>query len=120
MLYILSQKKTLSTSFFMNKKLDFPCTSCGACCRRAYTVPGWPREFLQESGACVFLENNLCSIYESRPDICRIGFSLASSGLTEKEYILKTAQICNKLMEEDGIVDKFIPLTLFETDKNGI
>jgi Fe-S-cluster containining protein len=100
--------------------MKFPCTSCGACCRRVHLVPGWPKEYLKEDGSCIHLDNNLCSIYEFRPPICRIGFSLASSGLTELQYKIKTAEICNTLMKEDGIVDKFIPLTLFETEEYGI
>lgn len=96
--------------------MDFPCTSCGACCRRVYLVPQFPREWLQEDGSCIHLENNLCNIYNDRPDFCRVGNGIAMFDLPEKEYMMLTATICNMWMEEDGIKDKFIPLTLFETD----
>lgn len=51
----------------------FPCTQCGKCCKNiklsketAYLDRG--------DGICKYFntKNSLCSIYESRPEICRI------------------------------------------------
>ncbi len=50
----------------------FPCTRCGACCRSVTFIPqlahmAWP------DGACRHLTaDNLCSIYETRPKLCRV------------------------------------------------
>ncbi len=37
--------------------MSFPCEKCGSCCKAV---------------GCSYLKNNLCSIYEARPDICRV------------------------------------------------
>lgn len=96
--------------------MNFPCTSCGSCCRRAHLVDIFPREWVSEDGSCIHLENNQCNIYETRPDYCRVGYNLVKSGLTKEEYFKRTAIICNHFMKQDGIVDKFIPLTIFQTE----
>jgi len=41
----------------INKIKKWECSKCGACCRLA---------------GCKFLKNGLCSIYETRPEICRV------------------------------------------------
>jgi Fe-S-cluster containining protein len=96
--------------------MNFPCTSCGSCCRRAHLVDIFPREWVSKDGSCIHLENNQCNIYETRPDYCRVGYNLVKSGLTKEEYFKRTAIICNHFMKQDGIVDKFIPLTIFQTE----
>lgn len=51
----------------------FPCTRCGACCRNVSLSPltAW---LDKGDGVCYHLdvETNLCSIYEHRPEICRV------------------------------------------------
>lgn len=67
---------------------NFPCTKCGACCRRAreYLLPPgfW------HNGACRFLRGDECSIYETRPKICRV-----------KTRFRENAAICNQWMDEE-------------------
>ena len=48
--------------------MKWECQKCGACCKFAgYFIEGFDRG----DKVCKFLtENNICSIYESRPDIC--------------------------------------------------
>ena len=97
--------------------MNFPCTSCGSCCRRVFLVNFFPKEWIKKDGSCIHLdENNLCKIYDTRPDYCRVGHKLKESGLTKEEYFKKTAMICNHYMQQDGIKDKFIPLTLFQSE----
>ena len=51
----------------------FPCTRCGACCRSVHLSPA--TEWLDKgNGICRHFDEktNLCSIYENRPEICRI------------------------------------------------
>ena len=80
----------------------------------------FPKDWIKEDGSCIHLDtNNLCKIYNTRPDYCRIGYSFKDSGMSETEYQLQTAKICNYFMKQDGITDKLIPLTLFQSEKNG-
>ena len=48
--------------------MEFNCHSCGACCRQAGHI-GLPHN---GDYVCIHLKNNMCSIYEDRPDICRV------------------------------------------------
>ena len=50
----------------------FPCTSCGACCKNIAGIKEL-ESFDLGNGVCRFLDsNNMCSIYDSRPSICRV------------------------------------------------
>lgn len=83
---------------------DFPCTKCGACCRRAGQFPGFP-EPVDEDGVCVHLtENNECGIYEDRPDVCRINYvKRFFPHMSEQEYREATRKQCNQWMDADGV-----------------
>ena len=49
------------------------CRGCGACCRSAAGLISLPEYWDEEKKKCIYLtEENLCEIYEDRPDICRI------------------------------------------------
>lgn len=48
----------------------FECNQCGACCRCLNFIPEM-REYDIGNGVCRYLDNNKCSIYNQRPDICR-------------------------------------------------
>lgn len=49
----------------------FPCDKCGACCRNLHLSPLYA-ELDRGDGVCKYLSENLCSIYESRPLLCRV------------------------------------------------
>ena len=51
----------------------FPCTGCGLCCQNIATVKEL-KEFDLGNGVCKFfdMKTNSCTIYESRPDICKV------------------------------------------------
>jgi len=49
----------------------FPCSRCGECCRHIGNIPQLAA-FDSGDGVCVHLKGNLCDIYETRPDICRV------------------------------------------------
>lgn len=55
----------------MKTSTKFPCTKCGECCRNIANVPEL-EEYDLGNGVCKFLVGNICSIYNSRPDICRV------------------------------------------------
>ena len=48
--------------------MEFNCHSCGACCRLAGHI-GLPH---RGNYVCIHLVDNKCSIYENRPEICRV------------------------------------------------
>ncbi|MRJ03065.1 MAG: YkgJ family cysteine cluster protein [Epsilonproteobacteria bacterium] len=56
--------------------IPFPCTRCGLCCRQAGTVKELS-ELDRGDGICRYLnlEENICTIYGERPEICTIGKS---------------------------------------------
>ena len=50
----------------------FPCNQCGLCCKHLECIPEL-KEFDSGNGKCVHLmDNNLCEIYDTRPDICNV------------------------------------------------
>lgn len=87
----------------------FPCSGCGACCRRI----GWmDAEDLEthglkadESGACTnLLPDNSCSIYDTRPDICKVDVQAAEANVFDVlTYYRENIKLCNKWMDEDGM-----------------
>jgi len=86
----------------MNK---FPCTSCGACCRRLNILPEEVIEknglSLNDKGHCTNLkEDNTCEIYEDRPEICIVDHS--KWDLPKDKYYKEVASICNEWMDEDN------------------
>lgn len=86
--------------------MSFNCTKCGACCRRAFLLPGFPFP-VGPDGACSKLVNNQCSIYETRPDVCRHSVArvaaLGAIGLTPEEYDAASVTLCNRLQIADGM-----------------
>tara|TARA_Y100000996_G_scaffold401820_1_gene373136 strand:+ start:1665 stop:1949 length:285 start_codon:yes stop_codon:yes gene_type:complete len=85
----------------MNK---FPCTSCGACCRRLNLVT---EDILQknglkadETGRCEnLLDNNKCKIYDDRPELCIVDHKKWK--INPDFYYKVVAKTCNKWMDED-------------------
>lgn len=76
--------------------MQFNCDKCGACCKNL--PPGIPLN--RGDGVCKYLENNLCTIYETRPDICRVGTlydRFFKDKMTEEEYIKLTHETCDIL-----------------------
>lgn len=49
----------------------FSCDQCGECCRHLNLSPLY-QELDRGDGVCRFLKGNLCSIYQSRPLLCRV------------------------------------------------
>lgn len=83
----------------------FPCVGCGACCRKLHLLKEEQLKDVgleaREDGSCVNLkEDNSCSIYEDRPDICIV--SNRGTDYTSEEYNKIVADICNDWMDEEG------------------
>lgn len=45
------------------------CIRCGECCRHISGIPELEK-YDSGNGVCCFLKDNLCQIYENRPDVC--------------------------------------------------
>ncbi len=91
----------------MNKKAEFLCSGCGACCM----VAGYSKLLPDRGdGACAYLnEKNQCSIYETRPDICRVDVmhKVNSPELSEKEYYIKSTKACHQLIDMMNLDDEY-------------
>lgn len=92
--------------------MAFPCTACGACCRRVGAIPGFP-EPVRSDGSCSHLTaDNRCAIYERRPPICRVDQTLATLTarglpLTREAWYRDNAELCNRWQAEDGMGPEF-------------
>ena len=81
--------------------MNCPCDKCGVCCR---CLKG--SELYQElgrgDGVCRFLQNNLCSIYETRPLICRVDLvydAFFSHSMSRDDYYEQNKRVCAVLKE---------------------
>lgn len=77
--------------------MAFPCSGCGACCRwtKALVAACMP---VTADGACVHLDGNRCSIYDRRPEICRVRGDYEA-----------TAVICVALQVTEGLGSEWAP-----------
>lgn len=81
--------------------LAFPCTQCGLCCQNVHLAE--ETQFLDRGdGICRHYDatSKLCSIYQERPDICRVDRMYAMR--YQKEYAWETfvalnQQVCTAL-----------------------
>lgn len=89
----------------------FKCSKCGACCRLAGAIVGaldvdFPYDF-KEDGACEKYDQEIgCTVYESRPDICRKK-DAQGTGLSEEDYDKRCASACNTMMNILEIDESF-------------
>lgn len=91
----------------------YPCTKCGACCRRALFVVAatglddWPPGFTP-SGACAALQaDNTCGVYETRPPLCRVDEMREAHGADKRDWYEANAAQCNTMQVEDGMAETF-------------
>ena len=78
----------------------FVCDQCGICCKHIDQIPQL-KQFDQGNGRCINLtNNNLCAIYEDRPEICNIAkmYELEyCRQMTEDEYLYLNFEGCKEL-----------------------
>ena len=88
--------------------LKFKCTQCGACCRLVGLSTIEHNLPVRDDGSCGYFVDNKCSIYDDRPDYCRVdkmGFN--DAGLDRVEYYKESNKACNKLIDYLGLDEKF-------------
>ena len=81
----------------------FKCNKCGKCCRNLKDIEEY-KELDRGDGICKYLKENLCTIYDERPLLCRVDESYYiyfSSKYSLKEYYELNYKVCRRLQEED-------------------
>lgn len=77
----------------------FKCNKCGKCCKNLDKSEVYA--FLDRGdGICKYLKDNLCSIYEDRPLMCRVDTSYEvyfRDTYPIEEYYKLNYEICKKL-----------------------
>ncbi len=74
----------------------------------AFIVPEFT-EPVNEDGSCSHLKDNKCTIYENRPEICRVDKLYEQQNELDKlAYYKKSNEFCNQMIKESGIDDKYL------------
>lgn len=79
--------------------MTFPCEKCGACCRHLDRSPLY-KPLDAGDGVCRYLRGNLCSIYDSRPLLCRVDDcydAFFSGQMTREEFYALNQKVCREL-----------------------
>ena len=88
----------------------FLCSSCGACCLVAGATGLLPD---RGDGACIHLNKDmLCSIYETRPDICRVDKTWDSikdqnPDMSQNDWNILNTKECHKLIDLNKISPEY-------------
>lgn len=80
----------------------FQCEKCGQCCRHLNRSDIY-KELDRGDGVCIYLKDNLCSIYETRPILCRVDESYEyyfKELYSKQEYYELNYKACKKIKEE--------------------
>jgi len=85
----------------------FPCTMCGVCCQHISQIEEL-KSYDLGNGVCKYFDTDLsiCTIYENRPDICRIDRMYTNKYFemyTKDEFYKLNAEACNRLQEAHNI-----------------
>lgn len=81
----------------------FECDKCGCCCRHLDKSELY-KELDRGDGICRYLEGNICSIFETRPVLCRVDLSYDlyfKDYMDREEYYRLNRETCKKLKEEE-------------------
>jgi len=93
--------------------MEFLCSSCGACCRLVGLIADkYDLPLKEDKMTCAYLIDNQCSIYEDRPDCCRVeegaeDFIKENPESTKKEYYIKTTKVCHQFIDNEGLDEKY-------------
>lgn len=104
--------------------MRFPCSGCGACCRRVDKAVeamiklvdqhGLHEDFKRfpytwdEHGKCSMLDkDDRCKVYENRPLLCNVEALGDHVGMARKDFFNMNIIACNRLIEMDGLPGRF-------------
>lgn len=84
---------------------SFPCTQCGLCCKKVGLAPE-TRNLDRGDGACQYYDESSkgCSIYDTRPDICRVDRQYEinySKTYQWDEFVAINLDVCRALQFEE-------------------
>lgn len=91
----------------MEIKRKFDCSKCGLCCRLVGMLDEIPEPLeCDESGVCIYLDKdtNLCTIYDSRPLICRVDDlydQVYKDKMSRSNYYKQCHKLCDILMKNN-------------------
>ena len=80
----------------------FKCDVCGKCCRHLDRSEIY-KDLDRGDGICRYLEDNLCSIYDDRPLLCRVDdayYKYFQNELSLDENYRLNYQACVRMREE--------------------
>ncbi len=83
----------------------FNCDKCGKCCMHIDMVPGFS-EMDDGTGRCKYLtEDNLCSIYEHRPNACRGTYMYYKyyQHMSVDDYYEMVRELCLKIKNNERL-----------------
>lgn len=84
----------------------FECDKCGACCRSLKRSELYSK-LDRGDGICKYLNDNLCSIYDIRPVLCRVDecYDLYFKELySREEYYRLNYEACENLKREETVI----------------
>lgn len=101
--------------------MSFPCTGCGACCRRINKAVAsigsdasdpmsefyFPYKWDQTGRCEKLLPDNSCSVYEDRPLICNIDKLHSFVDMPQNQFYALNIVFCNQMMDEDKMPQSF-------------
>jgi|TARA_R110000824_G_scaffold9137_2_gene41142 Fe-S-cluster containining protein len=98
--------------------MKFLCSQCGLCCKLAGFLKSTKDVLpINKDGSCSNLIDNKCSIYEDRPDICRVEKMISNKdNLSRKDYYIKSTKVCHTLIDTFGLEDSY-KIDIKEYDK---
>lgn len=77
----------------------FVCNQCGKCCRHLNNANLY-KELDRGDGTCKYLVQNLCSIYDNRPLLCRVDESYEvffKNHMSKDEYYMMNYDGCETI-----------------------
>ena len=89
--------------------MNFLCSKCGACCKNIAGL-GLPHN---GDGVCTNLDqkSNTCSIYEDRPEICRVDGIYEKYfkrlDVKKKDFYIYTTKACHDLIDKEKLDPKY-------------
>lgn len=78
----------------------FKCDKCGCCCKHLDKIIY--ADLNRGDGICKYLVDNLCSIYDNRPLLCRVDASYEiyfKDSISIEDYYRQNYAACKKLKE---------------------
>ena len=106
---------------------DFPCTSCGQCCRvigeyfdHSHSnyksaslavktlIDAFPYDINPDNSCSMLSEDGLCTVYENRPIICNTKFAPQLNHMSQSQFNQLMAQHCNILINAANLDPKYL------------